>query len=99
MPPAPRPDVLRTASGPGIDRQAEPLPAVRLMSFVLAGGLILMRTAAGSTAARKVDGMIVTFEADELDAAVCSGWAVTVTGRAALVTDVAARYRRLPLVP
>lgn len=77
------------------------LPAVRLMNFVLADGLILMRTAGDSTAARKVDGMIVTFEADELDVAACSGWPVTVTGRAALVTDpdVAARYRRLPLVP
>jgi len=77
------------------------LPAVRLMNFVLADGLILMRTAADSTAARKVDGMIVTFEADELDVAACSGWSVTVTGRAALVSDpdVAARYRRLPLVP
>lgn len=42
----------------------------------------------------------VAFEADELDVASCSGWSVTVTGRAALVTDpdVAARYRRVPLV-
>ena len=32
-----------------------------------------MRTAADSTVARKVDGTIVTFEADELDAAACSG--------------------------
>lgn len=77
------------------------LPAVRLMNFVLADRLILMRTAGDSTAARKVDGMIVTFEADEVDVAACSGWSVAVTGRAALVTDpnMAARYRRLPLVP
>ena len=77
------------------------LPAVRLMNFVLADGLILMRTAVGSAVARKVDGVVVTFEADELDVAACSGWSATVTGRAALVTnpDAAARYRQVPLVP
>lgn len=76
------------------------LPAVRLMNFVLADELIVMRTAAGSTVARKTDGMIVTFEADELDIGSCSGWSVAVTGRAALVPDpaAAARYRQLPLV-
>ncbi len=77
------------------------LPVVRPMNFAVADGLILPRTAAGSTVASKVDGMIVAFEADELDAAACSGWSVTVTGRAALVTDLDAvvRYRRVPLVP
>jgi len=54
-----------------------------------------------STVARKLDGTIVTFEADELDAGSYSGWSVTVTGRAALVTDPAGaeRYRQVPLVP
>ena len=77
------------------------LPAVRPMNFALVDGLIVLRTAAGSAIARKVDGTIVTFEADELDTATYSGWSVTVTGRAALVTDpeLATRYRRVPLVP
>ncbi len=77
------------------------LPAVRLMNFVLTDGMILMRTAADSTVARRVNGVIVAFEADELDTVACSGWSVTVTGRAALVADpdVAARYRQVPLVP
>jgi len=77
------------------------LPAVRLMNFAVTDGLIVMRTAAESTVARKLDEMIVTFEVDELDAGSCSGWSVTVTGRAALVTDPAqaARYRQVPLVP
>jgi uncharacterized protein len=80
---------------------ADALPAGRLMNFVLADGLILIRTTIDSTVARKVDGTVVTFEADELDVAACSGWSVTVTGRAALVTDAAsaARYRHVPLVP
>ena len=77
------------------------LPAVRPMNFALTGSLILLRTAAGSTVARKTDGAIVAFEADELDATAGSGWSVVVTGRAAVVTDPEAvsRYRRVPLVP
>ena len=77
------------------------LPTVRPVNFALVDGLILVRTAADSTTARRVDGTIVAFEADELDAATCSGWSVTVTGRAELVTDpdLAARYRRVPLLP
>ncbi len=45
------------------------LPVVRPMNFALAGELILLRTAPDTTVARKVDQMIVAFEADELDAA------------------------------
>ncbi len=76
------------------------VPAVRPMNFAVVDGVILLRTAAGSTVARRVEDAIVAFEADELDAAACSGWSVTVTGRAALVADpdAAARYRRVPLV-
>jgi uncharacterized protein len=58
------------------------LPTVRPVNFAVVAGLLLVRTAADSTTARTVDGTIVAFEADELDAATCSGWSVTVTGRA-----------------
>lgn len=77
------------------------LPTVRPVNFVLAGELIVVRTAASSTVARKIDGAIVAFEADELDPVTCSGWSVTVTGRAELATDpeALARYRTLRLVP
>lgn len=77
------------------------LPTVRLMNFALVDGLIVMRTADDSTVARKVQDTVVAFEADELDEATCSGWSVTVIGRAALVADpgTAARYRTVPLVP
>jgi uncharacterized protein len=77
------------------------LPAVRLVNFAVAGGMIVIRTAAGSTIARKIDHAIIAFEADELDHATCQGWSVTVTGRAEVVTDpaVAARYQSVPLVP
>jgi len=77
------------------------LPVVRPMNFAVADGLIVMRTAASTTAARKIHHTIVTFEADELDPATSSGWSVTVTGRATLITDPAAiaRYQAMPLVP
>jgi uncharacterized protein len=77
------------------------LPTVRLMNFVLVDGLIVIRTADDSAVARKVHDTVVAFEADELDNATCSGWSVTVIGRAALVADpgMAARYRTVPLVP
>lgn len=76
------------------------LPAVRLMNFALADGLIVLRTAADTTAARRVHDTIVAFEADDLDAATSSGWSVIVTGRATLVTDpeLLARYQRMSLV-
>jgi Pyridoxamine 5'-phosphate oxidase len=57
------------------------------MNFVVVDGLIVLRTAAHSTAARKIDQAIVAFEADELDAAHSSGWSVVVTGRAEAVND------------
>src|SRR5512142_3193272 len=76
------------------------LPAVRPVNFALVDRLIVLRTAA-ATVARKVHDTIVAFEADHLDPATCSGWSVTVTGRAALVTDLStiARYLAVPLVP
>jgi len=77
------------------------LPAVRLMNFVLVDGLIVLRTAFDTTVARKVDDVIVAFEADDLDAAASSGWSVVVTGRATLVTDpeLITRYQNVPLMP
>ena len=77
------------------------LPAVRVMNFAVVGGLIVLRTAADTTVARKVDDAIVAFEADALDVATASGWSVVVTGRATRVTDpdLIARYRNVPLKP
>jgi len=77
------------------------LPTVRVVNFAVVDDLVLVRTAADTTMASKVHGAIVSFEADELDAATRSGWSVTVTGLAELVTDSAAvaRYQEIPLVP
>jgi len=77
------------------------LPTVRMMNFVLAGDMIVLRTALDASAARKAAGSVVSFEADAVDLATNSGWSVTATGWAMLVTDeqAIATYRALPLVP
>jgi hypothetical protein len=71
------------------------------VNFAVVDGLIVLRTTADSAVARRVDSVIVAFEEDVLGPAACSGWSVTVTGRAALVTGpgTIARYRAVPLVP
>jgi Pyridoxamine 5'-phosphate oxidase len=57
------------------------------LNFAVVDGLIVMRTAAGATLARKAHDAIVAFEADDLDAVTSSGWSVVVTGRATRVTE------------
>ncbi|MCI3241843.1 MULTISPECIES: pyridoxamine 5'-phosphate oxidase family protein [Streptomyces] len=67
-------------------RQA--LPAVLPVNFSLEeDGAVVLRTAAASELVRAVDGVVVAFEADEVDAATRSGWSVVVTGPAGVVTD------------
>ncbi|MDQ1050957.1 pyridoxamine 5'-phosphate oxidase family protein [Streptomyces sp. V4I2] len=74
-------------------RQA--LPAVLPVNFCLDGdGAVLLRSSAASELVRAVDGAVVAFEADEVDAVTHSGWSVVVTGRAAVVADPA-EYERL----
>ncbi|WP_411149197.1 pyridoxamine 5'-phosphate oxidase family protein [Streptomyces sp. A30] len=74
-------------------RQA--LPAVLPVNFCLdKDGAVLLRSSAASELVRAVDGAVVAFEADEVDAVTHSGWSVVVTGRAAVVTDPA-EYERL----
>ncbi|MFF4359937.1 pyridoxamine 5'-phosphate oxidase family protein [Streptomyces sp. NPDC001604] len=67
-------------------RQA--LPAVLPVNFSLdSDGAVLVRTSAASELARAVDGTVVAFEVDEVDAVAHSGWSVVVTGAATVVRD------------
>ena len=67
-------------------RQA--LPAVLPVNFSLdSDGAVLLCTSAASELARAVDGTVVAFEADEVDAVTHSGWSVVVTGAATVVRD------------
>jgi nitroimidazol reductase NimA-like FMN-containing flavoprotein (pyridoxamine 5'-phosphate oxidase superfamily) len=73
-------------------RQA--LPAVLPVNFCLDDdGAVLLRTSAASELVRAIDGAVVAFEADEVDAVAHSGWSVVVTGPAIVVTDPAERER------
>ncbi|MET7451956.1 pyridoxamine 5'-phosphate oxidase family protein [Streptomyces sp. NPDC005574] len=75
-------------------RQA--LPAVLPVSFCLdRDGAVLVRTSASSELVSAIDGAVVAFEVDEVDASTRSGWSVVVTGAATLVTDPAEHARLL----
>lgn len=73
------------------------LPAVLPVNFSLdTDSAVVMRTSADSELAAAIDGVVIAFEADEVDAAAHSGWSVVVTGRAALVIDPVERGRLRP---
>ncbi|KUN33269.1 pyridoxamine 5'-phosphate oxidase family protein [Streptomyces longwoodensis] len=76
------------------------LPAVTPVNFGLdADGAVLLRTSTASELAHAVDGAVVAFEADEVDADTHSGWSVVVTGRAGIVTDPAEATRLERVTP
>ncbi|MFE6828456.1 pyridoxamine 5'-phosphate oxidase family protein [Streptomyces sp. NPDC057690] len=79
-------------------RQA--LPAVLPVNFRLDhDSAVLVRTSASSHLVSAIDGAVVAFEADEVDADAHSGWSVVVMGSAALVTDPAEHARLLRTGP
>jgi nitroimidazol reductase NimA-like FMN-containing flavoprotein (pyridoxamine 5'-phosphate oxidase superfamily) len=87
--------LLATAPVGRVVHTRHALPAVLPVNFRLDDdGAVLLRTSAASELARAVDGAVVAFEADEVDAAAHSGWSVVVTGSAAVITDPA-QHRRL----
>jgi nitroimidazol reductase NimA-like FMN-containing flavoprotein (pyridoxamine 5'-phosphate oxidase superfamily) len=92
-----RPECLRLLAKVPVGRivhTRDALPAVLPLNFTLDGdGAVVLRTAAASELVRAIDGSVVAFQADEVDAAAHSGWSVVVTGPAAVVTDPAERER------
>ncbi|MFD4951384.1 pyridoxamine 5'-phosphate oxidase family protein [Streptomyces sp. NPDC058451] len=71
------------------------LPAVLPVNFALDGdGAVLLCTSATSELVRAIDGAVVAFEADEVDAVAHSGWSDVVTGPASVDADPA-EHRRL----
>ncbi|MFJ9566198.1 pyridoxamine 5'-phosphate oxidase family protein [Streptomyces fuscichromogenes] len=70
------------------------LPAVLPVNFGLDGdGAVLLRVSAASDLLRAVDGAVVAFEGDVVDADAQSGWSVVVTGSATVVSDPAVHER------
>ncbi|GGL11545.1 pyridoxamine 5'-phosphate oxidase family protein [Streptomyces flaveus] len=71
------------------------LPAVLPVNFSLDhDGAVLLCTSATSELVRAIDGAVVAFETDDVDADRHSGWSVVVTGTATVVTDPA-EYERM----
>src|SRR5215208_5008108 len=94
-----RQECLRLLAGVPVGRivyTRQALPAVLPVNFCVdRDGAVLVRTSASSALVRAIDGAVVAFEADEVDAALHSGWSVVVTGAATSVTDPAEHARLL----
>lgn len=76
------------------------LPAVLPVNFSLDDdGAVLLRTSAASDLVRAIDGAVVAFEVDDVDAVRHSGWSVVVTGLATVVTDPAEHERLARIGP
>jgi nitroimidazol reductase NimA-like FMN-containing flavoprotein (pyridoxamine 5'-phosphate oxidase superfamily) len=70
------------------------LPAVLPVPFRLdTDSAVVLRTSPRSDLMRALDGVVVAFEVDEMDADARRGWSVVVTGRAAVVTSPAEHAR------
>lgn len=70
------------------------LPAVLPVNFSLDhDGAVVLCTSATSELVRAIDGAVVAFETDDVDADRHSGWSVVVTGTATVVTDPAEHER------
>src|SRR6185437_5641533 len=67
------------------------MPAIRVVNHLADGRMIIIRSHPGSAIVTRTggDGIVVCYEADELEPAGHLGWSVVMTGRARLVTDPA----------
>lgn len=77
------------------------MPAVRPVNHVVDDGAIVIRSHLGAeivSRAGAADGVVVCYEADDLDPDRHTGWSVIVTGLARLVTDPAAVSRYVQLL-
>jgi hypothetical protein len=78
------------------------LPAIRVVNHLVDGGRIILRTRLTAKTPDALrphgdSGLVVAYEADDLDSDRRAGWTVVVTGMANPITDPdeAARYERL----
>jgi uncharacterized protein len=65
------------------------LPAVTPVNYVVREGGIWIWTGSASSLGQALRGAVVAFQVDDLDYITRSGWSVTVTGMAKVVTDEA----------
>ncbi|WP_406863910.1 pyridoxamine 5'-phosphate oxidase family protein [Streptomyces sp. HUAS MG47] len=95
-------EALRLLAGVPLGRivfTRQALPAVRPVHHLVDGGDVVVRTheVAALTLQAGTAGVVVAYEADEIDPEARLGWSVVVTGYCSPVTDreEAARYRAL----
>jgi hypothetical protein len=97
-----RPECLRLLGQCTLGRVAyteRALPAIRAVTYALVGQHLLLRTSSDGLG-RRLDGQVVAFEVDDMDADLVRGWSVVVTGTARLVSAPAdlVRYDAVRLV-
>jgi nitroimidazol reductase NimA-like FMN-containing flavoprotein (pyridoxamine 5'-phosphate oxidase superfamily) len=66
------------------------MPAIRPVNHVLDAGHVIIRSHSGAAIVSEADtggGVVVAYEADDIDPVTHLGWSVVVTGTAYLVTD------------
>ncbi|MFE4592501.1 pyridoxamine 5'-phosphate oxidase family protein [Streptomyces laurentii] len=98
-------EALRLLSGVPLGRivfTRQALPAIRPVNHLVDGGDIIIRTHEGAALTLQAQqagarGVVVAYEADDIDLTARLGWSVVVTGYCHLVTDPeeAARYRAI----
>lgn len=71
------------------------------VNFIVDDGAIVLRTALGGKLSAVREGRLLSFEADDVEPGLRTGWSVLVTGTAEVVTDAATigHLERLPLAP
>lgn len=94
-----RQDSLRRLAGVSFGRVVftrRALPAIRPINHIVADGAVIVRTHLG-TGPGSARGMIVAYEADDIDSQEHLGWSVIVTGHATVVRDrdEVTRYEKL----
>jgi nitroimidazol reductase NimA-like FMN-containing flavoprotein (pyridoxamine 5'-phosphate oxidase superfamily) len=72
------------------------LPAIRPVNYALVGHQIVLRTDPDGLG-KRLDGQVVAFEVDEIDAEHGSGWSVVVTGTARLLRAPGDLVRQAPV--
>jgi nitroimidazol reductase NimA-like FMN-containing flavoprotein (pyridoxamine 5'-phosphate oxidase superfamily) len=98
------PECFRLLSTVAVGRVAltrHALPVILPVNFTVDGQTIVLRTGPGSVLAAARDGVVVAFEADELDPRLEAGWSVLVTGTMREITGASEllRVNRLHLFP
>lgn len=87
--PLSRTQSLRLLAGVALGRVVfteRALPAIRPINHLVDNGMIIIRTHLGAAVLGAV-GMVVAYEADEIDPLAHTGWSVIVTGLARQVQD------------